>query len=272
MNSASTLKNYTLRSRDGDIGRVRDFYFDDRHWAIRYLVADTGGWLARRKVLISPYALGGVSSDADGDDCSIAVDLTRKQIEDSPPLDSDEPVSRQFEELYHGYFAWPTYWGGPYTWGAYPQILRNPEQWTEPVATAPTPDPHLRSTNYVSGHHVHATDGEIGHVDDFLIDDATWAIRYLVIDTRNWWPGKKVLVSPAWIDRVSWLEREVFVNLHRDVIREAPEYAPGPPLTREFETKLYAHYQRAGYWLPGTDANDAGLAMASSSDATSARA
>ena len=135
MNSASTLKNFTLISRDGDIGRIRDFYFDDRHWTIRYLVAEPGGWLAHRKVLISPYALRGVSSDDRSDAGSIAVDLTRKQIEDSPPLDSDEPVSRQFEEMDHGYFAWPTYWSGLYTWGAYPQILRDPEQWLEPAAS-----------------------------------------------------------------------------------------------------------------------------------------
>lgn len=267
MISASTLKNFNLKSRDGEIGRARDFYFDDRHWAIRYLVADTGGWLAHRKVLISPYALGGVSSG----DGSIAVDLTQKQIEDSPPLDSDEPVSRQFEEMYHDCFAWPTYWSGPYTWGAYPQILRDPEQWMEPAATAPPSDPHLRSTNFVGGYHVHATDGEIGHIADFLIDEATWAIRYLVIDTRNWWPGKKILVSPAWIDRVSWLEREVFVNLHRDVIRDAPAYAPGTPLTREFETKLHGHYRRAGYWLSGTGAYNADVAMASSPIATAGK-
>lgn len=217
--SVNTLKGFSLRSRDGDIGHVRDFYFDDDRWTIRYLVANTGSWLAHRKVLISPYALGGVSSEAG----SVAVDLTRKQIEESPSLESDKPVSRQYEGLYHGHFGWPMYWSGPYIWGQYPVIERNPELWTELAATAHRSDSHLRSTNDVSGHHVHATDGEIGHVDDFLLDDASWTIRYLVIDTTNWWPGKKILVSPEWIDRVSWGEREVFVDLDRNAIREVPE-------------------------------------------------
>jgi PRC-barrel domain len=250
--SAKTLNGFTLQSRDGDIGSVRDFYFDDRYWAIRYLIADTGGWLAQRKVLISPYALGDVS-DAER---SVAVDLTRKQIEDSPSLNTDKPVSRQFEETYYSYFGWPTYWSGSYVWGAYPLMVRDPQQWTEPVASEPTWDPHLRSTNDVSGHHVQATDAEIGHVVDFLLDDVTWTIRYFVIDTHNWWPGKKVLVSPEWISRVSWPESKVFVNLDREVVRRAPEYTPGTPLTREFESRLHEHYERPGYWVddPSTKA------------------
>ncbi|MEO6210034.1 MAG: PRC-barrel domain-containing protein [Gemmatimonadaceae bacterium] len=265
--SVSTLKGFALRSRVGDIGHVRDFYFDDGHWTIRYLVVNTGGWLAHRKVLISPYVLGSVSSEAE----SVAVDLTRKQIEESPSLESDKPVSRQYEEKYHGHFGWPMYWSGLYIWGQYPVIERNPELWTETAAPAPRSDPHLRSTNDVSGHHVHAADGEIGHVDDFILDDSTWAIRYLVVDTSNRWPGKKVLVSPAWIDRVSWDEREVFVDLDRNVIREAPEYVPGTPLTREFESRLHRHYERPGYWLDGTGSKDAGRAMSSSSDAITGR-
>lgn len=240
----STLNGFTLKSRDGDIGHVSDFYVDDRHWAIRYLVADTGGWLAHRKVLISPYALGGISTEAG----NVTINLTRRQIEDSPSLDSDKPVSRQYEELYHGHFGWPMYWNGPYTGGAYPIFMRDPEDWTESAVTVPPSDPHLRSTNDVHGHHVQANDSEIGHIDDFLIDDETWSIRYLVVDTRNWWPGKKVLVSPAWMERVSFDDKKVFAHLNRDVIREAPEYVPGMPLTREFETRLHQHYQRPGYW------------------------
>lgn len=245
LHSESSLKGFPLKSRDGDIGRIKDLYFDDRHWAVRYLVADTGSWLSHRKVLISPYALGGVSSGTG----TVAVNLTRKQIEDSPPLDSDKPVSRQFEEQYYGYYGWPMYWGGPFAWGAYPLMVRDPEQWTEPAATDPAWDPHLRSANDVRGYHVEATDGQIGHIADFLFDDETWAIRYLVIDTTNWWPGKKVLVSPKWSDRVSWPEGKVSFHLEREVIKGAPEYVPGTPLTRDFETRLHGHYQRRGYWL-----------------------
>jgi uncharacterized protein YrrD len=188
LNKAKTLKGYTLDSRDGEIGKVKEFYFDDRHWTIRYLVADTGNWLLGRQVLISPYALVAVSREEQ----HITVDLTKKQIEDSPSLNSDKPVSRQFEEDYYMYYGWPLYWGGTYNWGPYPYIVRDREKWKGYVQRGKPWDPHLRSTHDVTGHYIQATDGQIGHVDDFIIDDdRTWAIRYLIIDTRNWWPGKR---------------------------------------------------------------------------------
>ena len=137
-------------------------------------------------------------------------------------------------------------------WGAYPFIVRDPEQWTENAQSEKTWDPYLRSTNDVTGHHIQAADGEIGHVEDFIIDDETWAIRYLIINTQNWWPGKKVLVSPRWIERVSWLESKVFVNLARETIRQAPEYTEVSLLTRDYETELHRHYNRQGYWLDKT--------------------
>ena len=198
---AKTLKGYALHSLDGEIGKVKEFYFDDQHWAIRYLVADTGNWLTGRQVLISPHALAAVSTQEQ----HIAINLTKQQIEDSPSLDSDKPVSRQFEEAYYGYYGWPMYWDGPCMWGCYPYIMRDREQPRPPTRSEKTWDPHLRSTHDVSGHHVQATDGEIGHVDDFIIDDETWGIRYLVIDTRNWWPGNKVLVAD--LDYTRQLER-----------------------------------------------------------------
>jgi hypothetical protein len=233
-----------LDSLNGEIGRVKDFYFDDRHWTVRYLVAETGNWLTGRQVLISPYALVAIISGEE----HITVELTKKQIEDSPSLDSDKPVSRQFEEAYYGYYGWPMYWGGPYNWGAYPYIVRDRRNWN-PTHNGKSWDPHLRSTHDVRGHHIQAADGEIGHVEDFLIDDETWAIRYLIVDTRNWWPGTKVLVSPQWIERVSWNESKVFVNLSRQAISESPEYKMECPLTRDYESGLYLHYDRLGYWI-----------------------
>jgi uncharacterized protein YrrD len=190
LNNAKTLKGYQLDSLDGEIGKVKEFYFDDQHWAIRYLVADTGNWLTDRQVLISPHALAAVNKEEQ----TIAINLTKKQIEESPPLDSDKPVSRQFEEAYYSYYRWPAYWAGPYMWGYYPYIMRNPEKPNKPTKSEKAWDPHLRSTHDVDGHHIQASDGEIGHVDDFIIDDETWAIRYLIIDTQNWWAGKKVLI------------------------------------------------------------------------------
>jgi len=196
-------------------------------------------------VLLSPYALVGVNKEEQ----NIAIDLTKKQIEDSPTLDTDKPVSQQFEEDYYGYYAFPTYWSGPGMWGSYPYLARDREKWDKSTRAAKAWDHHLRSTRNVTGYHIQASDGEIGHVGDFLIDDKTWAIRYLVVDTKNWWPGKKVLVSPQWIERVSWRDSKVFVNLSREVIKQAPEYKEDFLLTRDYETGLHRHYDRQGYWL-----------------------
>jgi uncharacterized protein YrrD len=242
---AKTLRGYKLNGLDGEIGKVKEFYFDDQHWAVRYLVAETGNWFLGKQVLISPYALIDVNKEAE----LINIDLTKKQIEDSPSFDSDKPVSRQFEESYYGYYGWPAYWGGPNMWGSYPYIVRDRDKWKKSTQGEKAWDPHLRSTNAVSGHTIQAKDGEIGHVDDFIIDDETWAIRYLIIDTRNWWAGKKVLVSPLWIDRVSWNEYKVFVSLSRESIKRSPEYSEESLLTRDYETRLHRHYNRQGYWF-----------------------
>ena len=245
LNKAKTLKGYKLDSFDGEIGTVKEFYFDDHHWTIRYLVADTGNWLLGRQVLISPYALVTVNKEEQ----YITVDLTKKQIEDSPSLNSDKPVSRQFENDYYGYFGWPLYWGGPYMWGAYPYIVHDRDKWKDHTQGGKAWDPNLRSTSAVNGYHIQTIDGEIGHVEDFIVDDETWAIRYLITDTRNWWPGKKVLISPKWIESVSWSESKVFVNLTRETIKQSPEYTEESLITRDYETGLHRHYDRQGYWV-----------------------
>jgi len=242
---ANTLKGYTLDSLNGKIGKVKEFYFDDQHWTIRYLVADTGTWLTGRQVLLSPYALVAVNTEQQ----NIEINLTKQQIEDSPPLGSDKPVSRQYEDAYYGFYGWPTYWRGPCVWGDFPNITQDPEQWKTASRGEKAWDPYLRSSEDVTGHHIQAADGEIGHVEDFIIDDETWAIRYLIIDTRNWWPGKKVLISPQWIERVSWLESKVFVNLPSETIKQAPEYTEESLLTRAYEASLHLHYHRRGYWV-----------------------
>jgi hypothetical protein len=142
----------------------------------------------------------------------------------------------------------PMYWGGPYMWGSYPYIERDREKWREFSRLEKAAwDPHLRSTRDVSGYDIQATDGEIGHVEDFIIEDETWMIRYLIIDTQNWWPGKKVLISPQWIERISWEESKVFVNLTCEAIKQSPEYTEAS-LTREYETALHRHYNRQEYW------------------------
>ncbi len=245
LSKAKTLKGYKLDSLDGEIGKVEEFYFDDHHWTIRYLVANTGNWLPGRQVLISPHAMVAVIKEKQ----QITIDLTKKQIEDSPSLESDKPVSRQFELSYYGYYRWPEYWAGPNMWGPYPYIVHERDKRREPTQGEKTWDPHLRSTHVVSGYHIQAADGEVGHVEDFIIDDETWAIRYLIINTHNWWPGKKLLISPKWIERVSWDESKVFVNLTREAIKRSPEYTEESLLTRDYETRLHRHYSREGYWV-----------------------
>ncbi len=244
LNKVKNLKGYKLDSLDGEFGEVKEFYFDDRHWTIRYLVANTGGWLMGRQVLISPYALVAAIKDEE----HIAVDLSKKQIEDSPSLSTDTPVSRQFEQSYFGYYGYPTYWNGPNIWGAFPYPMLDRVQWTETSNDNKGWDPNLRSTDAVSDYNIQALDGEIGHVEDFIIDDETWSIRYLIVNTRNWWPGKKVLVSPHWIERVSWEESKVFINLTREAIKQSPEYTDEALITRDYETGLHRHYQIPGYW------------------------
>jgi hypothetical protein len=197
-------------------------------------------------VLISPYSL---LLAVMKEEKYISIDLTKKQIEDSPSLDSDKPVSRQFEEDYYEYFGWPVYWGGPYMWGPHPNIVRDRVKWRESLRRENAWDPHLRSSLEVTGYDIQATDGEIGHVEDFVIEDETWAIRYLIVDTTNWWPGKKVLISPKWIERVSWSESKVFINLSRESIQQSPEYTEQSLLTREYEAGLHRYYKREGYWI-----------------------
>ncbi len=251
LRKVKNFENFTLRTRDGDIGKAVEFYFDDRHWTIRYLVVDTGGWLHSRKVLISPHAL----NPAIDDDNVIPVNLTKQQIENSPSIDSDIPVSRQFEVDYHNFYSWPYYGIGSFTWGtssylggAGPFIRGRGQPTSEMVRPEESWDPCLRSTHEVTGYHVHSTDGEIGHVSDFVIDEATWTIRYLVVDTNNLWPGRQVLISTHWIDEVAWLDHKVFVHVNKEAVEHAPEYSP-ETLNRGYEELLHEHYNSHGYWF-----------------------
>jgi hypothetical protein len=244
---AKQFKNFKLRARDCDIGQAGEFYFDDENWTVRYLVADTTGWINGRQILISPYALDSANEAKQ----VLPLDLTKKQIEESPPLASDEPVFRSYEILYYGYYGWPIYWNGPYRWGsaAYPTLRR--DAWCEPsrdhACGEENDDLHLRSTSVLSNFHIRALAGKLGDVEDVIIDDETWTIRYLVVDTMNWWAGKHVLVSPRWIDRVNWKESNMFVILSRDIVKHSPEYTP-ESLNREYETALHRHYNRPTYW------------------------
>jgi hypothetical protein len=247
---AKELKGFTLEGRDGEIGNTKEFYFDDRNWTIRYLIANTGNWMTGKSVLISPYALGRILKD----EKLIRVALTKAQIENSPAIETDRPVSRQYELAYYPYYGFPAYWGGSSLWGnaAYPQMvglpLGMPSGHESTIHEGGNDDPHLRSTRDVSGHTIEALDGEVGHVVDLVVDDETWIIRYLIVGTRNWWPGKNVLIATRSIDHISWEESKVYLRLKRETIQNSPEYSEGLLISRDYEAKLHRHYDLEEYW------------------------
>lgn len=223
--SMHELKGDTIAARDGSIGSVKDVYFDDEHWAVRYLVVDTGEWLPGRKVLISPASLSQRQPDGD----AIGVDLTREQVRQAPDMGEDQPVSRLQEMSHASYYGYPGYWSGPYLWGtaltpaAYPRRENRAEEEVRRMAERAAETSHVRSGEEVIGYEIRAADGEIGHVEDFLIDAESWAIAGMVVDTRNWLPGKKVVVPPAAIESVDWFGKEVTVRLTREKLKGSPE-------------------------------------------------
>ena len=209
------LKNlcgHKLSATDGDIGHVKDFYFDDNTWAVRYLVVDTGTWLPGRQVLLSPYAFGRLEIEAK----ILPVCLTKQQIENSPSIDTHRPVSRQYEENYFRYYGWPTYWEGGRVWGAsdYPGMMpASPPESMGIYEYDQWDDTHLRSTKAVHGYAIEASDGAIGTVSGLIVDDKSWTIRDLVVETGHWYAGKEVLIPSGKIKRVSYAESKVYVNL-----------------------------------------------------------
>lgn len=245
------LKNYTIGAIDGEVGKVADFFFDDQSWVIRYLVVDTGSWLTSRKVLISPYSL----QAADWEHKRLPVRITREQVKHSPDIDTEKPVSRQHEMAYADYYRYPYYWGGSGFWGNGMYFPIEPMRSDEAEAYAQaerardqSDDPHLRSCKAVVGYHIHASDGDIGHVQGMLVDEEGWAIRYLVVETSNWWMGHQVLIPPEWITDVSWEDSKVTINLTRQTIQNSPRYESSADLNRSLELELYSHYGRANYW------------------------
>ena len=228
LRSIKQLCGNKLRALDGDLGHVKELYFDDQNWMVRYVVADTGGWLSERLVLLSPHAFGGGPPAGK----ILLVQLTRKQIEDSPGMETHKPVSRQYEEEYHRYYGWPYYWEGDGLWGGSRgvPILDLPPNFPSlepPAATGPESeraDAHLRSTEVVCGYHLQASDGVFGHVCDFLMDDESWAIRQLVIKTGHRFTGKEVQVPVSQVERISYKEATLFVKVSKDAVEKSPEY------------------------------------------------
>ncbi len=244
LRSTTELTGFTTRGTDGEFGKVDDFFFDDEKWAVRYIVVNTGGWLGRR-VLISPMSF----SSIDWDGKAIELSLTKDRIRNSPDADLNAPISREYERGFYGYYGYPLYWGGPGFWGPapYPGALAAAAAADDHIdpgglgRVEERSDSHVRSGRTVIGNHIQAVDGEIGHVDDLIVDDESWAIRYLRVDTSNWIGGRAVLVPQRALRDVNWLESKINVALTRDQVRNSPEYDPHL-LNRGYEERLDTHY------------------------------
>lgn len=207
-----------LRANDGEIGHVRDFYIDDKNWAVRYLVANTGSWLSERLVLISPHALGHLHPRGS----VLLVNLTRRQIENSPSIDEHKPVSRQHEEEYHRHYGYPYYAQSWPLWGlaGYPVIVPPPRP---SEISGRGVDSHLRSARFIQGYKVEATDGVVGELADFMVDDRTWMIREIVVEFGHWYAGKAIRIPTEKIVRISYDESAVYVDLAKDAMLAASQ-------------------------------------------------
>jgi hypothetical protein len=247
------LKGFSIHAIDGDIGVVKDFYFDDEQWVVRYLIVETGSWLSSRKILLSPFAIKYLNIDAK----TLSVAITMEQVKNSPSIDTDKPVSRQHETEHLDYFGYPYYWGDADLWGSYPNpYLMNYDGMAQANDTPEIArmlskvetlrhshdDLHLRSCAAVISYGIEATDGDIGHVSGMLIDDKTWAIRYFIINTSNWWLGHQLLIQPLWIKAVGWSEAKVAVGLNRDDVKNAPHYDSSIPFNRDMEARVHLYF------------------------------
>ena len=242
------IKGYAIHAIDGLIGTVNDFLFDDATWLVRWLVIDTGNWLPDRKVLLPPSALADVNHMGR----QFSVRLTKQQVKECPAVESDRPVSRQTETNIYSYYGWAPYWGlgfvgigGGYLAGTSPpppspELMRREKEIDD--AQRAKDDPALRSANEVTGYQILASDGEIGHVEDFLVEDDDWSIHYLVVDTTNWWPDKKVLISPLSVRKIEWTHRQVSLGADRQKVKDSPAYDPSTTVDPIYEKHFHDHY------------------------------
>jgi sporulation protein YlmC with PRC-barrel domain len=251
LSNASAITGYAIVASDGKIGTVSDFLFDDVSWRIRWLVVHTGSWLSGRRVLLPPSVLGHLDPERH----EFSVKLTRQQVEDSPDVATEQPVSRQMEVSIFDYYGWTPYWttgfymgGSGYLNGAMasvPYLGASVSEADVADSMRDAGDPHLHSIDAVTGYHVHANDGEIGHVEDFLLQEADWSIRYLIVDTKNWWPGKRVLISPRSAREVNWVDEQLILNVDCQRVRNSPAYEPSRTVDRAFEDHFHRYYSNA---------------------------
>jgi len=248
----SDLNGYRMEAAATTIGVIADCLFDDRTWKVRWLVVDAGSWLTGRRLLVHPSAV----MQTDHERCVVAVDLTIAQLANGPSVRMGSPICRDVEERFFDYYGWDPYWGDS-AFGAnalaaplgVASVLeeRQPGSPHGAANRQPDGDPHLRSIAGVTGFHVAAIDGGIGHVDAFLVREPEWVIRYLVADTRNWWPGRHVLLSPFAVASIRWADREVELDVMRASVTAAPQWDHDGPMADGYERLLHGHYNWPGY-------------------------
>jgi hypothetical protein len=244
LRSANSLRDYHIRANDGNVGYVDDLLFDGNAWVVRYIVVDTSQWLPGRKVLLIPDILGAPSLEGQ----LLPVDLTRDQVKNSPEIDTDKPVARQKEIDLFEYYGWSPYWGGGHGGFAEP-VMRDVDPDKQELVGGERPgDPHLRSMREVRGYSIDAADGQVGYVDDLIVEDRDWPVRYIAVDTKKWLSGGKVIVSPEWTERIDWQNHSFSLKLSREEVKNSPEYDPSQAVNREYETRVYDYYGRPHYW------------------------
>ncbi len=264
--SAKSITGSKVSASDGEVGKVYDLYFDGKSWEIRYLAVDTGQWLEGQCVWGSPMSI----QQVDWDNRVIQVNFTREHIQSSPDVDTVKPEElRKLEDLRKN-ASWPAFRVFPMSSGysgvGYPfnspgaavlgvvpgRIDGEPGTLaTEPPEEVPEPtieDTPLRSAIQVESYKISAEDGQIGRVQDFLIDDKTWTIGYVVVNTGSWLPGKQVLVPVDFVTEANWQQSLVGLCVSRDQVKSSPAYDDSVPLTREYESKLYEHYGLPKRW------------------------
>lgn len=221
---ASAIQGYRIEASDGHIGSVADLLFDDQSWIIRWLVVDTGHWLPGRQVLLPVSALGIPDAGAR----AMPVRLTMQQVREAPDVSADLPVSRQMEQHLSDHYGAAAYWAdgsNTLSLGGSPYGMESRQPYEGEDIVADMGDAHLRSASAVTGYHIRATDGDIGHVQDFLIDDSNWRISFVAVDTGNWWPGEQVLLLPRMIREVDWSGSLIHVDGTRQKLRDSPAYS-----------------------------------------------
>ena len=249
LRSAESLLDCPISCVDGEVGEVKDLLFDDHKWGMRYMVAGAGGWFSEKKVLISPAHL--TCPDGALDDPKFPIKMTIEELKKSPLLESDAPVSQQYEVEYHRYHFVPAYWVGASLWGVAPlPRAYTPGDISEhDLNLTRIKESHLRSCSEIMGYKVSATVGEIGKVKDVILDINLWKVRYLVLDIGGWLRNRMVIVDTDWIEDFRYEDRSVLISLAMDQIKEAPVYDPDEPVNRSYEETLYNFYGKPNYWL-----------------------